>query len=294
MKKKNIFLILTLLVSTVTYYSCETEDHFYNGPEMFSFAEGTYAALDVTPNAPADGNKYQITVGSTVITNSDRIVSLSISSESTAIEGTHFAAINKQVTIPAGKCLGTLTISALYENFIDDAAKKLILKLDGDNTLSDSVFTLSMQKSCPYDPSNIMGTYNVVDTRWYQNTDAETSINYEVTISEVPSDPYQLKIANIGSGYGSELIISIDQVESNTRKVTFTDQISGSDPTISIKTGEPFGALTYEQLSKFFGPSKNNYVNVCAEQIVLNILISYQGAGAWEVHSYGTLTLTKK
>ncbi len=278
-KFKNICLVV--LAISLLGLACETEDHYYDGPDMISFTSGVY---DEFPVLPSGDNTYNLEVGSTVISNDNRTINLRISDESTAISGTHYSTITSlQVVIPAGSCIGTLEINALFDGFTD-TAKTINFELVGDNLLEDSTFILSMEKSCPYTLSDFVGTYDVVDFRFHRNGNTVREFQYEVTVEEVDGSADQLLINNLG-GYGGELIIDVELLQANKLPVTFETQVSGYDAELFNETGEPFGDVTFMD----WGGCE---IDVCGESIIM----TFGTAGSPGMYSISSPSaiLTKK
>ena len=279
MKKISLYIFM-LLMSTSAWYSCETEDHYYDGPERFSFTQKTSDFMLVTPDG---SNTYTIEVGSTTVSDSDRTLKFKASDKSTAIAGEHYILPIGQAIIPAGKYIGTLEVKANFSGFTNNDAIELVIEFaDEHATLDDKEFAITMQRMCPLDLDNLVGTYTVADHRMHRNGNDWRDIAYEATVERISGKDDQLKIKNLG-GYGGEIIISLDISAVNIIPVSFEAQMGGYDPELFNETGIAFGDVTISD-------RKNSTILTCDEVLKINLGTT----GSPGFYSLGTATFTKK
>ena len=154
--KKIIYSILAIAL----VFSCQDQDDHgvtvndYNGLENVTyFTSGTSATYFVSPGA---GN-FNITIGSTGISDVDRTYDIVVDASSTAVEGNEYLLPSTTATIPAGSYFGDLSVQGIPDG-ATEAGSTLVLTLSGSDSMEGSSFTLSIVKSCPLD-ADFTGNY---------------------------------------------------------------------------------------------------------------------------------------
>ena len=137
--KNIIFICLTLLVIT----SCNEKDDFdvykYNGPSTTYFVDGSASTYFVSQTS----GPFQIRIGSTNLSESDRAYSLQIDPTSHASEGVDFSLTSNSVTIPSGEYFGTVSVQGIFDG-TTPAGSTLILKLTGEDAYGIAINILSI------------------------------------------------------------------------------------------------------------------------------------------------------
>ncbi len=149
-----IFFTLTL----ITFVSCGEQDNvtFDGGQTLIQFSN-TETALAVEPTGVTS---YEIQVEVTTISNTDRTVTTSIDSESTAVANQYTIS---NIVIPAGEYTGTGEIVGNYSNLPAQGEVNLIVSLtgiDGNQSIvgnGKDKLTVTMSRFCPFDIDSFVG-----------------------------------------------------------------------------------------------------------------------------------------
>ena len=159
--KKIVFICLTLLM----FSSCNRTDDFsiykYNGPSTTYFVDGTSSTYFVSQISIP----FQIRIGSTNISESDRTYTIEIDEASTASEGVDFSLISNSVTIPAGEYFGTVSVQGIFEG-TTPSGSTLIIKLNGDDAMVSNQYSLNLVQACPLE-ADFTGDYLIEELTPY-------------------------------------------------------------------------------------------------------------------------------
>ncbi|SHE53728.1 hypothetical protein SAMN05444278_102265 [Psychroflexus salarius] len=121
---KNIFKIFTIAILFATFTSCEEDVVVFdaiNGQEAYSFSAERKTITNCDPNTT-------ITVESTIKTNSDRTINLSVDETSNA-SPSHYE-LQSSVTIPAGEYIGSADLSLNFDEVAPGSSNELIINLE--------------------------------------------------------------------------------------------------------------------------------------------------------------------
>lgn len=130
---------ILLIISIVLFVSCETENNFdtdnFNGSEPLTYFTGLssqqiangFVSFDIVN--PED-NTYEIEVGSTIATNSDRNYTVS-PTQATLDAFPDLFSVEPNVTIPADGYVGTTSLTINTENYPSDGDVELVFDLSG-------------------------------------------------------------------------------------------------------------------------------------------------------------------
>ena len=165
---KNILKILIgvfVIGSFVFFYSCEDVDKgIYEGPALVSFTDGSTASYFVQETGDPG---FEIQIGFTTKSSSARTVGFIISGDATT--GQQFTLATNNITVPANSFVGTLTVNGIYAGFTGQI-DTLIIALTGDNVASfDSVYTVYMQRYCPFDVAEFVGDWTAYEQSDYED-----------------------------------------------------------------------------------------------------------------------------
>jgi hypothetical protein len=159
--KNIIFICLTLLVIT----SCNKKDDFdvynYNGPSTTYFVDGSASTYFVSQTS----GPFQIRIGSTDISESDRTYTIEIDATSTASEGVDYSLTSNSVTIPGGEYFGTVSIQGIFDG-TTPTGSTLILKLTGEDAMVSNQYTLTLVQACPLE-ADFAGNYLIEELTPY-------------------------------------------------------------------------------------------------------------------------------
>lgn len=146
---KKIHKILGILVLAIIVSSCTEELFVYNGEAVTHFTSDGAGLAAIT-----DEDTYALEVGTT--TSSAASVQLTISENSTAIEGVHFQEFSKSVSIGEGKFVAEVIITPIVNNLIPGEPKILIINMDGGKDVEGEEyagltksFALKLERNCP-------------------------------------------------------------------------------------------------------------------------------------------------
>ncbi len=158
-----------------TLFSCKKENEWVdNGsigtpPERAHFIKTPLSGDFYIVSTPTGGSFYNIPVGLTTASNTDRTVSFTYSSNR-ATAGTQFSG-PASITIPAGSTVDTLRIQGLFSGYPTGRRDTIVVKINktGSDVLSagfSDTFRLIAQKYCPVSLAELEGAY----TRTFEGT----------------------------------------------------------------------------------------------------------------------------
>lgn len=129
MKFINRFYLLTALALVFIMAGCDkTKPYDISVPQAVVHFNGS--ATQIYPVIVDPAPVYNVTVGSSDVSNSDRIVTYNVSSPSGAVEGTQYTIDHSgTVSIPAGKAEATIDIRARFNEYAGGRIDTLILSL---------------------------------------------------------------------------------------------------------------------------------------------------------------------
>ena len=231
---KNIFKLFLLSGILFVAASCEEKDDklTYGGEALLHFTQSSYTYI-VTPTDQG----YDLAVGTT--TSAGTTVNLAIDPSSTAIEGVHFEAFDKAVSIAAGAYVGTVKIVPILANL--DAEYTLILNVT-NSSVSETVsmnqsFTMSLSRFCPTVISEWVGpTFNCNEPGYG---------DYDVTFT-AGTEPNTIVVDNFWDFGGATIYTLADAAGPSEALVTIEEQtvvMGGTDYLVS-------GSGIFEQCSK--------------------------------------------
>lgn len=95
---------------------------------------------------------YNVPVGLTTVSNVDRTVSLSVSSPTGAVQGTHFNIASLSVTIPAGQAVGVVTVQGIQSQYLAGRKDTLVFTINSGSGIVpadyNNSFRLFMRGPC--------------------------------------------------------------------------------------------------------------------------------------------------
>ena len=175
------FSLITVLVATLS--SCEEDKVVFNGSgsnSLASFAtnKGGLAVVD-------ENSSTTIVVNVADLSDVDRSIVLSVDEESTALPS-EYEIDATTLVVPANSYQGEIVIKANYDALVTGVTKKLILKLDsvGEAFTSPTSYTLSIFKSCDFDPSSLGTDYT--STVFIEG---DFVLEYNPVITQSPTNP---------------------------------------------------------------------------------------------------------
>lgn len=150
---KNIIAILSFMLVLV---SCETDNRFdkdnYNGGEAFTYFTGLPSSSDDVLNVNIENvskNTFEIEVGSTVSTSSDRTYTLTPGEGTPSPDGSVYSFQENSVTISAGEYTSSFTVEVNTEGFPAEG-ETLEFQLEGPDVANfQDVLTVNIVVDLP-------------------------------------------------------------------------------------------------------------------------------------------------
>ena len=272
--------IAVLAVLAVAVSSCKKDDKVVTPPAQAHFLNqsgGTYFVTGPTVS-------YKVPIGTTTVANEPRTVTISVTSPTGAVQGTHYTLSSTTITIPAGKAIdSSLVIQGIYSQYTTGRKDTLIISIQDQGIAKsddNSKFTLLMRGPC-FDGdvilNDLLGAYNRTNENW----DGSLYGPYITTVSAVTpltATTGKITVTNIFDDGWSPVEFTLDWTDPLNRKVTLVEQVSGGN------AGHAFGA-TYNGVPFKVGPvpaSAGGTVgtfSVCGQTITLQMWIGISGVG---------------
>ena len=255
MKNNKIYSLLVMLL--VIFYSCSDSA---NDPGKVDFVSFEAVNLEVSVNKDSESTK-EITVYTNSVSNSERTFSVEVDNSSTADAATYV--LPTSVTIPSGSNEGKISVNFKDVNLV--GGENLVLKLiEGNGYYSADFLSIKINRVCPFDINNFVGTYDAV----------QGSRTYVVTAT-AGTEANTLVLSNIeGRGASINLIIELNP---DTSAATVRDDLDAL-----IYTHSSFGDVVPAHVSGGF--------SACTE--VINI--EYSACVSIGCFSNRVISLTKQ
>ncbi|MBB1284900.1 hypothetical protein HRH25_11005 [Flavisolibacter sp. BT320] len=146
----------------------------------------------------SNNNVFKIPIGVTTVSNTDRTIQLTYSSNS-AVQGQQYTA-PATITIPAGKAVDTLTIQGNFAGYTSSSrVDTLKITVGGTETPTNAykgTYTLYMRKYCEVDINALAGDYN----------------NTREDLGGSVYGPYQTAISNIVPISATKARVSVENI----------------------------------------------------------------------------------
>jgi hypothetical protein len=144
-----------------------------------------------------------------------------------AIENQQYMLPSNTITIPAGQCIGELTINGIYDGFAGQV-DTLLITLSGGNVANfDKTFSLIMQRFCPFDIANFTGNFVCNEVGYGE---------YLVDITQDPENDMAIIISNFWDWSGELKVVFSGDL---SQKLTVPSQTltMGGDPYLTTGNG---------------------------------------------------------
>ena len=246
---KRYFLLVCLAAATsfaVILPACKKTDSLFIPPTVSDFLSGKSGNYVIT----SPTTTYKIPIGSTTVSSTERVINISVTSPTGAVQGTHFN-VPTRFVIPAGKAMDTLVVQGVYNQYLAGRKDTLVFKIEQEGgTASDinTTFTLAMRGPCSETEisssyTTLAGTYSTLETAFnangstaYANSGPYSTVVKNVTLTSPTT--IDITVTNIYGVSGWEAKFTLDFSDINTRKITTTSQRLGS--------GTPLGLAAYD------------------------------------------------
>ena len=156
------FRFLFVAGSLLFAASCteKVNDELLEPPSFAEFGTNTLSGkYFITSSA---STSFRIPVGITNTGTSDRTITISYTSPTGAVPGTHYTAPDN-IVIPAGKALDTLVVKGLFAGYPVGRRDTLIIRITGGDVPANTynnTFNLVMQKYCDVSLAGLEGLYD--------------------------------------------------------------------------------------------------------------------------------------
>ncbi len=295
---KNISRLLPIafLAALVTWYGCKKETPLTIPAEQAHFTFQTGGNYFIT----APGVTYKVPIGLTAVSGTDRTVSVTITSPTGAVQGTHYTVNKTTFTIPAGKATDTIVVTGNFPQYTAGRKDTLVFTINGTDKGSsvaafetNNTYKLYMRGPCSELEINDAGALQEFVGAYTANEIAFGSPYgpYNTTISSVtqtsPTTATAV-ITNVFDAGWSPMTVTLDWTDMANRKVTFVAQSVGGN------AGASFGAA-YNGMPYAIRPASSGQIGTfsfCSKTLSL-----YGNIGIWGVGYNGqlyTLNMTKK
>jgi hypothetical protein len=237
------FAIVALLV---TWYGCKKDaNNVTVPPEQAHFMNQSTGSYIIS----APGVTYKIPIGLTTPSSSARTVTVSVTSPTGAIQGTHYTLNKTTFTIPAGQVIDTLVVTGNYSLYTTARKDSLYFTIQGTDKGSsvaasdyNSVFKLYMRGPCSELEINDPGALNSF-LGDYKNTNETLGTSpygpYKTTVTSVTktsATTANITVANIYDDSWTPTVYTLDWTNPANRIVTLVAQAAGGN------AGNTFGA----------------------------------------------------
>jgi hypothetical protein len=170
-----------------------SEVHFTNNAGLSARYLPYYVSNDATSN-------YNVTVGATDVSSSDRTVTYKITSPSGAVAGTHYSIANAgTVTIPAGAATVDIPVHGIFAPYAAGTRKDTLIFTLSEPSMAPARFLdsvrLVLQRYCNVTLAGIEGVY----TRTFEGTYGP----YTSTVTNVTSTGATTATATLNNVYNS-------------------------------------------------------------------------------------------
>ena len=248
MKKYSSLILVAFTIGvTVFVASCKKSDLATPPPELTHFTSQTSGTYLMTTASQV----YKIPVGVTTISDQPRTISITVSSPTGAVEGTHYTLNTKSLVIPAGKALDSITVQGVFSQYQAGRKDTLIFTLSEPGPKPsdyNNTFTLAVRGPCfegeiTTGYPGLAGTYPTLETAFnadgtaaYTNSGPYNTVVKNVTL--VTPTTLDITVTNIYGITGWEAKFTIDFSDVANKKITTTSQRLGS--------GSPLGLAAYD------------------------------------------------
>lgn len=237
-------LVAAFALFAIAVIGCKKEDAVQAPPEIAHFTNLSGGSYSIT----GPGVTYKIPVGFTTVSDKDRTVTVSVSSPTGAVQGTHYTLPATTVTIPAGKAVDSLTVSGNYAQYLSGRKDTLVFTIvDAKGAATNeynSVYKLFMRGPCfeadaATDYQFLNGAYQARESGFNSNgTTAYSNYGpYAVTVKDATLTSPTTATITVSRLYemdGWTGTFTLDWTDLTTRKVTTTSQRLGSGAAIGL------------------------------------------------------------
>jgi hypothetical protein len=256
---KSILSILFAGLVLLGIVACEKgiNDEIITPPANVEFATLTSTPLSYfIRSQPNTGIK--LPVGFTNVLDKDRTITLTYTSPTGAVRGTHYNA-PESITIPAGKAADSLLIEGVFDSYTStrkDTLKISVSSPDAPTANANNTYTVILRKYCDVNPSSFLGAYT-------QSTNG--SGTYTITVDEAvatgPTSGYII-ISGLYNGTSAPVRVNLDWSNpSNFTTTVVETQNIYNHATYGPVAVRPVGKGSFSSCANTFTLSYQRYVS---------------------------------
>lgn len=165
MIKKINYLLFFVVVSVIFAFSCKKADIAIPQEQVHFMSTGTISyPVQEDPNSV-----FKFGIGLTTPAKTDRNITFSITSPTGALEGQQYTIASKNITIPAGEVIDSITLKGIFDGFPSGRRDTLVFTITGGDVpalIGSDVLKVVLQKFCPLDMSIFNGDFEVLQDDW--------------------------------------------------------------------------------------------------------------------------------
>ena len=237
--KRTFRYLLILVIGGTFLSSCEqpesnwdsmTNDFDKNNPSYYVQFLNSSGSFETAVDAQGNPSNIVAPIGVALLgapQGSDITINL-VKDPSSTIEDKMYTLSSNSITIAAGSTSGSVTLTAIASEMVEDETVQLVLNLDAGGKEATSATQLSYNlkriKFCPWAVDDMVGTYTGTDFNGYSQT---TSSGKTFTVAKVDDSHIEV------SGMGAALYADI-----------WAETVTGGDKV--LMTVNPNGTLSFE------------------------------------------------
>lgn len=271
LKSLTYFFLLLLITSA----GCKKIDTLVEVPSEAHFANVSSGSYFVTGTSVVK----KIAIGLTDISPVDRTISFSVTSPTGAVAGTHYNIVGgNSIVIPAGKALDSITVAAVFNQYITGRKDSLIIRIESSgNTKASSynaTYRLFVRGPCSESETvlaDLKGTY--ANTR---EDFGGTYGPYTTTVSSVTqltATTGTIVVTNIYDFGWNPITFTLDWTDPLNTKVTLVQQSGIGD---AGTLGSSFAGQDIT-VRPFAG--QTGTFSWCTNKIILKMQVGVTGLG---------------
>lgn len=230
MIRKTSYALLALILAGAVFVSCKKQD-IVTPPPLAHFIGAKNQSLTMTSAATPP---FKLEIGTTDVSNSNRVVTYNITSPTGAVLGTHYtlSTTGNTVTIPAGQATAAIEVKGIFSQYESGRKDTLVFTLakpEVDQAKFADTVRLALRGPC-FEGDVTLSAFLGAYTKTTENFGGSPYGPYTTSISAVnqlSATTGTITVENIFD-YGWEPItFTLDWTDPANRTVTVVSQSSG-------------------------------------------------------------------
>lgn len=221
---------------------------------------GTYYVTNSTTSV------FKIPVGTTTKSNTSRVISVSISSPTSAASGTQYTLASSTVTIPAGKVIDSLPVMGIFAGYAGTRIDTLVFKIGSGDGLDSSsymnTYRLVLKKYCSVVLPDFAGVYNkAFDIDDSDPTNPTGPYEIDITSGTISGTTGYILMDNFWDVGSQAIRLNLDWTSADNFKTTIPDQFLFVDSRYGNARVRSAGNGTFSSCDKTFTVKYEVYVS---------------------------------